>query len=83
MSNLNNTHMETLPFDQYDDDFILDFDNYEDITYSDNYGDYVDVYLKGEFIAEVLVYFDDENDNREYICINNEVIYLDTLTKIN
>ena len=71
--------MEALPFDQYDEDFTLEYENLEDITYYDNYGEYIDIFHKGNLVAELLVYHDGENDNREYVCINNEVIYLDTL----
>jgi hypothetical protein len=28
-----------------------------------------------------MVYTDTRNDNREYICVNNEMIYLDTIEK--
>ena len=75
------TKMEKLPFDKYEEDFTLDFEKYDEITYADYGKDYVDVYHKGELVAELLVYTDHENGNREYVCINNEVVYLDTLSE--
>jgi hypothetical protein len=73
--------MATLPFDKYDEDFTLDFEKYDEITYADYGENHVDVFHKGNLVAELLVYTDHENGGREYVCINHEVIYLDTLSK--
>jgi hypothetical protein len=73
--------MKKLPFDQYTDDFILDYKNLDEISYND-YGDYyIELYHNNNLVAELEVFTDHENDNREYVCINHEIIYLDTIKK--
>lgn len=74
--------METLPFDQYTDDFTLDYKNREELSYRDDYGDYyIELFHNNNLVAELEVFTDRENNNREYVCINHEIIYLDTLKK--
>lgn len=33
----------------------------------------------GKELGEALIYTDSENDNRLYICLNNEIVYLDDM----
>ena len=37
------------------------------------------LYCDKQFIADCIVYFDSEQNDREFIDINNEVVYLDTI----
>ena len=37
------------------------------------------LYCDKQFVADCVVYFDSEQNNREFIDINNEVVYLDTI----
>ena len=67
----------------YSDDLELEFKDYDQLSYYDSGSDYIDLYNKDEFVGYVMVYTDAENEKREYICINNEIIYLDTLEQIN
>lgn len=67
----------------FDDDLQLEFKDYDQLSYYDSQSDYIDLYNKDEFVGYVNVYTDVENEKREYICINHEIVYLDTLEKIN
>jgi len=65
---------------KYSDDLQLEFKDYDQLSYEDN-GDetYIELFLDGDSIGLVEVYTDVENEKREYICINYEMIYLDTI----
>jgi hypothetical protein len=67
----------------FDDDLQLEFKDYEQLSYYDSKTDYIDLYHKDQFVGYVIVYTDVENEKREYIIINHEIVYLDTLEKIN
>ena len=60
----------------------LKFSNYNELSFKDNKDYYIEVLLKEELISLVEVYTDLENENREYIIINYEMIYLDTIKNI-
>ena len=69
---------------RYSDEFSLDFKDYNQLSFEDDgQSAYVKVYLDDEPVAFCKVYNDRENDSREYICINYEILYLDTLKQIN
>ena len=55
----------------------------KELSYYETGIDNVDLYVKGEFIGEIKVWLDSEMEDREYITINYEIIYLDTIEKIN
>lgn len=63
-----------------EDDF-LEFDSYDQLSYSDADCAEVELYIDGIFEGYIKVWKDSEMDGREYICINHEIIYLDTLKK--
>ena len=63
-----------------EDDF-LEFDSYDQLSYSDADCAEVELYIDGFFEGYIKVWKDSEMDDREYICINHEIIYLDTLKK--
>ena len=67
---------------KYSDDFQLDFKSYDQLSYEDN-GSMIGVFLDDKPMGLCEVYTDWENESREYICINYEIIYLDTLKQIN
>ena len=58
------------------------FEKYEDLSYYDPKTEHVDLFVKDEFAGKIEVWTDRENGNREYICVNYEMIYLDTITNI-
>ncbi len=68
---------------KYKDDFNLDYVNLIDLEYIDNETDYIRLYFMGNFVGDLYVYTDWENEKREYICINYEIIYLDTIKQIH
>ena len=59
------------------------FDNYSDLSYNDNGSKMVELFVKGESTGKIEVFTDRENENREYVCINYEMVYLDTITKLS
>jgi len=58
------------------------FNSYEQLSYQDFGGEGIVLMVDGVLIGECEVWTDEENGNREYILINYEMIYLDTITKI-
>ena len=66
----------------HSDEFSLDYTNLEELSYYDSGGDYIDLFKGGDFVGYLYVYRDDENEKREYVCINYEIIYLDTIENI-
>jgi hypothetical protein len=67
----------------YTDNFTLDYVNLADLEYIDNELKEVRLYFLGNFVGFLEVWTDWENDQREYIIINNEVIYLDKIKQIH
>ena len=65
--------------DTFTDELALDFTDYSQLSFSDEGNEEIILYLNGDAVGYVLAYTDVENDNREYICVNYEMIYLDTL----
>lgn len=65
-----------------DEEDIVEFTNYEELSYKDNDEENVELYVNGEFQGEIKVWKDSEMDGREYVCINYTIVYLDTLTQI-
>lgn len=65
-----------------DEGIFLEFESYDQLAYFDNGREDVMVFLNGNYHTDAEVYTDRGNDNREYICINNEIVYLDTIKKI-
>ena len=61
------------------EDTEVKFKEYEDLSFLDYGGDNVELYVNGEFLGEIEVFTDYENEDREYICINHEVVYLDSI----
>lgn len=64
------------------DELNLKFSSYSEISFFDDKKEHVKILLNGNYVGDTMVYTDDENDNREYIIINYEIIYLDNLIKI-
>lgn len=60
----------------------VEFKDYSELAYKDNGTPDVDLYVNNKFIGIIEVWTDRENGNREYICVNYEMIYLDTILSI-
>lgn len=52
------------------------------LSYADDDEPEIELYLDGMSLGWAKVWKDSEMDGREYICLNYEIIYLDTLKKI-
>ena len=64
-------------------EIYLQFTDYSELSYKDNKKWYIDLYLNDDFQGHVTVYTDVGNMNKEYISVNNEVIYLENIFKLN
>ena len=60
----------------------LEYENLKQLSYYDPKTVYIDLYCKNEFVGYLEVWMDRENEEREYVIINSEIIYLDTIEKI-
>lgn len=66
----------------YTEDFTLDYKQESELSYKgDPEDEYVSLLLNKKIVADLFVYIDKENSNREYIIINHTMVYLDTLAK--
>jgi hypothetical protein len=59
----------------------IEFTKYEQLTYLDEGEPEVTLYVDDRAVGNIKVWRDSEMDNREYICINYEIVYLDELTE--
>ena len=59
------------------------FEKNEDLSYYESGTENVDLFVKDDCVGEIEVFTDRENEEREYICVNYEMIYLDTITCLN
>lgn len=57
------------------------FERYTDLSYFDSGEPEVTLYVKDRPVGHILVWKDSEQEGREYICVNYEIIYLDTISK--
>jgi hypothetical protein len=57
------------------------FKDYKQLSYLDEGEPEVTLYVDDRPVGIIKVWLDSEMDNREYICLNYEVVYLDTLDK--
>ena len=58
------------------------YQNLDELSYIDFGNDMVALYVNKEFEGDIKVWKDSEMDGREYICINYEIIYLDTIKEM-
>jgi hypothetical protein len=59
------------------------FEKYTDLSYLDEGYDDIVLYVNDKPIGKIKVWKDSEQEDREYVCVNYEIVYLDTLDKIN
>ena len=64
---------------KHTEELELEFENYSQLSYEDLGEEYVQLFLDNESIGLVYVSTDIENQKREYIIVNHEIIYLDTI----
>jgi len=58
------------------------YQNLEELSYMDFKDETVALYVNRQYEGDIKVWKDSEMDGREYVCINYEIIYLDTITKL-
>lgn len=58
------------------------YQNLDELSYMDFGEDMISLYINKEFEGDIKVWKDSEMDGREYICINYEIIYLDTIKEL-
>ena len=58
------------------------FEKYTELSYLDEGDVDVVLYVNDRPIGKIKVWKDSEQEGREYICVNYEIIYLDTINKI-
>jgi hypothetical protein len=64
---------------KHTEELELKFENYSQLSFEDLGEEYVQLFLDNESIGLVEVSTDVENQKREYIIVNHEIIYLDTI----
>lgn len=79
MHNINITKQKFVEM-KYSEDLFLEYNSLDDLSYCDSLTSHIDLYHKDIFVGYVEVWTDE--DEREYIIINNDVVYLDTIENI-
>jgi hypothetical protein len=64
---------------KHTEELELKFENYSQLSFEDLDEEYVQLFLDNESVGLVEVSTDVENQKREYIIVNHEIIYLDTI----
>ncbi len=67
---------------KYSDDLDLNFKDYSQLSYKELGKRHIEFYLDNKIVGLVEVWTDRENENREYVLVNYEMVYLDTIKKV-
>lgn len=59
---------------------LIEFDSYEQLSF-ENKDELIELFIDDFYIGDLKVWKDSEMEGREYVCINYEIVYLDTLTE--
>jgi len=62
---------------------VVTFAEYKQLSYYDDDEPEVMLYVDNKFIGYIKVWLDSDEDDREYICLNYEIVYLDTIQRTN
>lgn len=57
------------------------FKEYSDLSYEDTGSRFVTLMVKNKVVGKIKVWRDSEMEGREYIILNYEIVYLDTIEK--
>jgi hypothetical protein len=63
------------------EDTEITYSNESELSYFDDGDVTVSVYVNREFVGDARIYKDAEMDGREYIILNNTIIYLDVIER--
>jgi len=58
----------------------VNFENYNELSYR-NKGHLIEMYVNDMYEGDMVVYKDSEMNDREFVNMNYEITYLDTLTR--
>ena len=64
-----------------DEETEVEYTSREQLSYEDFGERTVNLYIDNKFTGEIEVWKDSEMDDREYICLNHTIVYLDELTE--
>lgn len=64
---------------KYNEELELEFENYSQLSIEDLKEEYIELFLNEKSVGLMKVFTDIENGKREYIILNYEIIYLDTI----
>jgi hypothetical protein len=64
-----------------EEDYV-DYSEQTELSYYDNGENYVELYVNNTYVGDIEVWTDWDNDNREYLTINYEIVYLDTIKSL-
>lgn len=64
---------------KYNEELELEFENYSQLSIEDLKEEYIELFLNDKSVGLMKVFTDIENGKREYIILNYEIIYLDTI----
>lgn len=67
---------------RFSEDLSLTFKDNSQLSFKDFGTDDIELFLDGESVGMVEVWTDAENGKREYIIINYEMVYLDSIEKL-
>lgn len=59
---------------------LIEFDSYEQLSF-ENKDELIELFIDDFYIGDLKVWKDSEMEGREYVCINYEIVYLDTFTE--
>jgi hypothetical protein len=59
----------------------VEFERYDQLSYQDK-NEVIELFVDDFYIGDMEVWKDSEMESREYVCINYEIIYLDTIKKL-
>jgi hypothetical protein len=60
---------------------VVEFSKYDQLSFEDLGSEDVELFVDDLSVGHIKVWQDSEMDNREYICLNYEIVYLDELRK--
>ena len=67
---------------QESEEFQLDYKDLSELSYKDTKEEYIILFHNNKEVCDIEVFTDIENKKREYILINYELVYLDTIKKL-
>ena len=68
---------------KFKDEIDIECKDIKNLLYYDQKEEHVELYNNGDFVDNIIVFTYRENEDKEYICINSEVVYLKELKCLN